>query len=230
MSVASDRREQETRLDAGRSGGRRRFRRQSPSSVASDRREQETRVFPMIMFFEIEAARPLRVEDGRAVYVSCKKVRYLSEARFLCPSGTRNARFFVLRHRAWGTGGKRQPCGLLRTAQSDPKVGSETSGGRGQRPPRRLSDRESAPNPGRARREACALWALGPKAQSDPQRGSETMSATVREARMIEQPGRPLHPIHSPCLPSFSQYSGRTCSNLSPYLSGSPPANVSRRA
>ena len=27
--------------------------------------------------------------------------------------------------------------------QSDPKVGSETSGGRGQRPPRRLSDRES---------------------------------------------------------------------------------------
>ena len=46
----------------------------------------------------------------------------LSEARFLCPSGTRNARFFVLRHRAWGTGGKRQPCGLLRTAQSDPQV------------------------------------------------------------------------------------------------------------
>ena len=40
-----------------------------------------------------------------------------------------------------GTGGKRQPCGLLREAQSDPKVGSETSGGRGQRPPRRLSDR-----------------------------------------------------------------------------------------
>ena len=40
-----------------------------------------------------------------------------------------------------------------------------------------------------ARREACAQWALGPKAQSDPKRGSETMSATVREARMIEQPG-----------------------------------------
>ena len=37
----------------------------------------------------------------------------LSEARFLCPSGTRNARFFVLRHRAWGTEGKRQPGGLL---------------------------------------------------------------------------------------------------------------------
>ena len=42
---------------------------------------------------------------------------------------------------------------------------------------------------GWARREACAQWALGPKAQSDPKRGSETMSATVREARMIEQPG-----------------------------------------
>ncbi len=40
-----------------------------------------------------------------------------------------------------------------------------------------------------ARREACARWALGPKAQSDPERGSETMGATVREARMIEQPG-----------------------------------------
>ena len=60
----------------------------------------------------------------------------LSEARFLCPSGTRNARFFVLRHRAWGTGGKRQPCGLLRTAQSDPQV---------------------------RRREASALWAVAAK-------------------------------------------------------------------
>ena len=107
----------------------------------------------------------------------------LSEARFLCPSGTRNARFFVLRHRAWGTGGKRQPCGLLRTAQSDPQV---------------------------RRREASALWAVAHSAkrpagapegsvspvgccrqrrQSDPKRGSETMSTTVREVRMIEQPG-----------------------------------------
>ncbi len=41
----------------------------------------------------------------------------------------------------------------------------------------------------KARREASALWAVGPKAQSDPKRGSETMSATGREARMIEQPG-----------------------------------------
>ena len=41
-----------------------------------------------------------------------------------------------------GTGGKRQPCGLLPPkAAKRPKVGSETSGGRGQRPPRRLSDR-----------------------------------------------------------------------------------------
>ena len=41
-----------------------------------------------------------------------------------------------------GTGGKRVPCGHLREAQSDPKVGSETSGGCVQRPLRRLSDRE----------------------------------------------------------------------------------------
>ena len=47
------------------------------------------------------------------------------------------------------------------------------------------------------RKEACALWREGKRvpgghlreAQSDPKRGSETMSATVREARMIEQPG-----------------------------------------
>ena len=39
-----------------------------------------------------------------------------------------------------GTGGKRQPCGLPGEAQSDPKV---------------------------RRKEACALWALGPKVQSD---------------------------------------------------------------
>ena len=37
------------------------------------------------------------------------------------------------------------------------------------------------PKPRQARREARALWALGPKAQSDPKRGSETMRATVRE-------------------------------------------------
>ena len=92
---------------------------------------------------------------------------------------------------AQGLGHRREASARWAVARSAkrPKVGSETSGGRGQRPPRRLSDRESAPNPGKARREACALWALGPKAQSDPQRGSETMSATVREARMIEQPG-----------------------------------------
>ena len=47
------------------------------------------------------------------------------------------------------------------------------------------------------RKEARALWREGKRvpgghlreAQSDPKRGSETMSATVREARMIEQPG-----------------------------------------
>ena len=39
-----------------------------------------------------------------------------------------------------------------------------------------------------AKGSACPVGTW-PKAQSDPKRGSETMSATVREARMIEQPG-----------------------------------------
>ena len=247
-------------------GGRQRFRRQSPSSVASDRREQETRVFPMIMFFEIEAARPLRVEDGRAV---CADIRGgVERGAFLVPFGHSQRSLFCAA--AQGLGHRREASARWAVARSAkrPKVGSETSGGRGQRPPRRLSDRESAPNPGRraGKRVPCGHLGRRPKAtRSAPEgsvspvgccaqrkatrrreqiqglradsaqnadicEGSETMSATVREARMIEQPGRPLHPIHSPCLPSLSQYSGRTCSNLSPYLSGSPPANVSRRA
>ena len=45
-----------------------------------------------------------------------------------------------------------------------------------------------------ARREAAALWAVEPKAQNDSQRGSETIYATVRRARMIEQMMRSLHP------------------------------------
>ena len=61
--------------------------------------------------------------------------------------------------------------------------------------------------PARHRREACALWALGPKAQSDPKRGSETMSATVREARMIEQPGH-LPPKVAKRLEGVSKYKG----------------------
>ena len=231
----------------------------------------------------------------------------LSEARFLCPSGTRNARFFVLRHRAWGTEGKRQPGGLLppkaakrpagvskykgcaRTARRTPIFARERNE-RWARTARRtpIFARErnerwarTAPSatierpgvcpkprqgakgsvcpvgtwakgpkrPAAHRREASARWAVAAKGGKATRRreqiqglraasaqnadiceGSETMSATVREARMIEQPGRPLHPIHSPCLPSLSQYSGKTCSNRSPYLSGSPPANVSRRA
>ena len=44
-----------------------------------------------------------------------------------------------------GDGGKRVPCGHLREAQSDPKESTETSGGRGQRPPRRLRLRVCGP-------------------------------------------------------------------------------------
>ena len=61
----------------------------------------------------------------------------------------------------------------------------------------RHRDLGRCPKPRQARREACALWREGKRvpgghlreAQSDPKRGSETMSATAREARMIEQPG-----------------------------------------
>ena len=91
--------------------------------------------------------------------------------------------------------GKRQPCGLLREAQSDPQV---------------------------RRKEACALWALAAKGgkatwrreqiqglraasaqNADICEDSETMSATVREARMIKQPGhlgrRPKATRAKPC-------------------------------
>ena len=58
--------------------------------------------------------------------------------------------------------------------------------------------RASVSSARRARREASALWAVGPKAQSDPKRGSETMSATGGEARMIEQPGARNAPPRTP--------------------------------
>ena len=66
--------------------------------------------------------------------------------------------------------GSASPVGCCRQRrQSDPKVGSETSGGRGQRPPRRLSDREK---PG----DTNSLWsACGPS--KPPQMGSESPPA-----------------------------------------------------
>ena len=186
-------------------GGRQRFRRQSPSSVASDRREQETRVFPMIMFFEIEAARPLRVEDGRAVYVSCKKARYLSEARFLCPSGTRNARFFVLRHRAWGTEGKRQPGGLLppkaakrpegvskykgcaRTARRTPIFARERNERWARTAPSATIERPGVcPKPRQgAKGSVCPVgtWAKGPKRPAAHRREASARWAVARSAK-----------------------------------------------
>ena len=189
---------------------------------------------------------------------------------FLVPFGHSQRSLFCAA--AQGLGHRREASALWAVAHSAKRPEGGERNERWARPaPSATIERPGVcPKPRQARREACALWALGPKAQSDPQvrrreasarwavaakggkatrrreqiqglraasaqnadicEGSETMSATVREARMIEQPGRPLHPIHSPCLPSLSQYSGRTCSNLSPYLSGSPPAKVSRRA
>ena len=175
-----------------------------------------------------------------ALMVSLPRSRSLFHLRWQVPTGhtlsfapsdARNAHEKCCGIRLWGAERKRVPCGHLGPKGPKRPGGGERNERRARPAPTATIERPGVcPKPRQARREACALWALGPKAQSDPQRGSETMSATVREARMIEQPGRPLHPIHSPCLPSLSQYSGRTCSNLSPYLSGSPPAKVSRRA
>ena len=91
-----------------------------------------------------------------------------------------------------GTVGKRVPCGHLREAQSDPKVGSETSGGRVQRPPRRLSDREK---PGdmnplwRGRREASAQWAVARSAKRPEGVNRNERWARPAPAAMIEVAG-----------------------------------------
>ncbi len=87
-------------------------------------------------------------------------------------------------------GGKRQPCGLLREAQSAPERGSETMstterevrmieqpGLLGQRP-KATRRREQIQGPGTASAR-----------NADICEGSETMSTTEREVRMIEQPG-----------------------------------------
>ena len=80
--------------------------------------------------------------------------------------------------RAAGAEGKRQPCGLLREAQSDPKVGSETSGGRGQRPPRRLSDRGKPGDTNTYWRgtkgSVCPVGTCHRRWQSDPKESTET--------------------------------------------------------
>ena len=48
--------------------------------------------------------------------------------------------------------------------------------------------REGKRVPGGAKGSVCPVGTWARRDQSDPKRGSETMSATVREARMIEQP------------------------------------------
>ncbi len=88
------------------------------------------------------------------------------------------------------------PCSLSQSAEAPLHAPAPAAVGASPRPPLAPWVRAS-PAPAarerfecpKARREASALWAVGPKAQSDPKRGSETMSATGGEARMIEQPG-----------------------------------------
>ena len=88
------------------------------------------------------------------------------------------------------------PCSLSQSAEAPLHAPAPAAVGASPRPPLAPWVRAS-PAPAarerfecpKARKEASALWAVGPKAQSDPKRGSETMSATGGEARMIEQPG-----------------------------------------
>ena len=128
------------------------------------------------------APRPPRaaslMERGLRPAGPAQKTYNLHQPAFLAPFGRSKRSRLVLRHRTWGTEGKRVPCGHL-----PPKVAKRPEGGeRNERwarsaPSAKIERPGVCPKPRQARREACALWALGPKAQSDPQRGSETMSA-----------------------------------------------------
>ena len=210
-------------------GGRQRSGGKARRALRATEGTRETRVFPMIIFLNRSGAAPPGGGWPRRLCVM-QESKVFERGAFLVPFGHSQRSLFCAA--AQGLGHRREASALWAVAHSAKRPEGGERNERWARPaPSATIERPGVcPKPRQARREACALWALGPKAQSDPKRGSETMSATGREARMIEQPGRPLHPIHSPCLPSLSQYSGKTCSNRSPYLSGSPPANVSRRA
>ena len=130
--------------------------------------------------------------------------------------------------RARGAEGKRVPCGLLREGQSDtqkrpalrralqavekPLVLERTaflaSFGRSQRSRNMLRHKALG-----RRKEACALWALGPEgAKATWRRGAKRAAGAASARRDIEQPMIPLHPAlsHSssvtprspPCSPS----------------------------
>ena len=129
----------------------------------------------------------------------------LSEARFLCPSGTRNARFFVLRHRAWGTGGKRQPGGLLppkaakrpegvskykgcaRTARRTPIFARERNERWARPAPSATIERPGVcPKPRQgAKGSVCPVgtWAKGPKRPAAHRREASARWAVARSAK-----------------------------------------------
>ena len=112
----------------------------------------------------------------------------------------------MLRHKILGTRGKRQPYGLL-----PPKVAKQPAGRERNEPQALAAPAVTIERPGLCpkprqarreasplwhRREACALWALGPEGVNAIRRwGSETMSTTVREVQMMEQLMIPLHPV-----------------------------------
>ena len=155
---------------------------------------------------------PSEPPDGCCVRMARRRSPSSASSRVSCAiKGARNACKKCCGIRLWGTGGKRQPCGLL-----PPKAAKRPAGApKGSACPvarreacARWALARSAKRPEAHRREASARWAVAAKGGKATRRceqiqglraasaqnadiceGSETMSATVREARMIEQPG-----------------------------------------
>ena len=115
-------------------------------------------------------------KTGAAGLRTVEKPMVLERAAFLASFGRSQRSRKMLRHKALGR--RKEACALWALGPEGAKAtwrrGSETSGGRGQRPPRRLSDRESAPNPGRreGKRVPCGHLGRRPKATRSAPEGS----------------------------------------------------------
>ena len=113
----------------------------------------------------------------------------LHQPAFLAPFGRSKRSLTVLRHRAWGTEGKRVPCGHL-----PPKVAKRPEGGeRNERwarpaPSAKIGDRESAPNPGRrgGKRVPCGHLGRRPKATRSAPEGSVSPVGCCRQRRQSD--------------------------------------------
>ena len=125
-------------------------------------------------------------KTGAAGLRPLKNPWFWKEPRFLRPSDARNAHEKCCGIRLWGAERKRVPCGHLGPKGPKRPGGGERNERRARPAPTATIERPGVcPKPRQARREACALWALGPKAQSDPQRagGKRQPCGLLREAQ-----------------------------------------------